>query len=97
VKLRLHPRARIDLDSAAGWYDDHAGRHVAADFVEAYAQAAELLLTRPEIGRLGTQDTRSIALRRYPFSLVYRADEEFIFVVAVAHWRRHPMFWSKRR
>jgi len=97
VRIRLHPRAKIDLESAADWYNENAGREVAADFIEAYTQASDLLRKHAEIGRSGIKDTRSFALRRFPFSLVYKIDKEGIQVVAVAHWRKRPMFWSSRR
>jgi len=97
VKIRLHPQARVDLESAADWYDENAGRSVAADFIEAYAQSTEFLREHPEIGRPDVKGARSIFFRRFPYSLVYRIDQEGILVVAVAHWRRRPMFWSKRK
>jgi toxin ParE1/3/4 len=96
VNVQLHPAARIDLDSAADWYQVQAGQPIAADFIEAYAQAVDLIGEYPDIGRLGSHCTRAISLRRFPFSLIYQASKQQVVILAVAHWRRRPMFWVKR-
>ena len=97
MRIRLHPQAKFDLECAADWYEENADRDVAADFLDAYDQAAELIREHPEVGRFQSRRTRSIALRRFPFSLVYTADEAEVLIVAVAHWRRRPMFWTRRK
>jgi hypothetical protein len=35
-------------------------------------------------------------IRRFPFAVVYRADEQQIVVVAVAHHRRRPDYRVRR-
>ncbi len=39
---------------------------------------------------------RRYLLRRFPFGIIYRLDQEGIIVVAVAHLRREPGFWKNR-
>jgi hypothetical protein len=42
-------------------------------------------------------DLRTIVLRRFPFSLIYRFVRGDIQILAVAHFRRRPRYWSERR
>ncbi|MBU1775437.1 MAG: type II toxin-antitoxin system RelE/ParE family toxin, partial [Gammaproteobacteria bacterium] len=39
---------------------------------------------------------RRVIVRRFPYSVVYRAKGEHIYIIAVAHQRRHPNYWSDR-
>jgi hypothetical protein len=56
-----------------------------------------MLCVSPEIGKpLGTV-YRRFPLRRFPFALVYRIDGESLRFIAVAHRRRSPEYWRRRR
>jgi len=35
-------------------------------------------------------------MRRFPYSIVYRVETEKVFVLAVAHLRRRPLYWRDR-
>jgi len=39
---------------------------------------------------------RRLVLAKFPFSLIYEVDGEVILIVAVAHLRRRPQYWSER-
>ena len=36
-------------------------------------------------------------LRRFPYNVIYRVDEEQIHILAIAHHRREPVYWGRRR
>jgi len=36
-------------------------------------------------------------LKRFPYSLVFRDEPEYILVIAVAHHRRRSGYWSRRK
>jgi hypothetical protein len=40
---------------------------------------------------------RTRHLSRFPFSIRYRFDSEVLTVVAVAHQKRRPFYWTRRR
>ena len=40
---------------------------------------------------------RRLALRRFPFAIVFREFADSVQVVAIAHHRRAPDYWAKRR
>jgi len=41
-------------------------------------------------------EIRRFLFTRFPYSFVYGIDEETIVVIAVAHQRRKPDYWSDR-
>jgi hypothetical protein len=40
--------------------------------------------------------TRRFLLKRFPCSVIYRADDTRIVVIAVAHAQRRPDYWRRR-
>lgn len=42
------------------------------------------------------QELRVALVRRFPYAIVYRVDEDQITVVAVYHSRRDPRSWQRR-
>ena len=41
-------------------------------------------------------DRGRVVVERFPYSIVYRRDPDFIVIVAVAHQRRRPRYWRSR-
>ena len=44
----------------------------------------------------GIADCRRILLRKFPYSLVYRASGDDLLIVAVLHHRRDPLILASR-
>lgn len=55
-----------------------------------------LALDSPELGTPGAFRVRRLALRRFPYLLVYEATEASLRIVAVAHGKRKPGYWASR-
>jgi hypothetical protein len=36
-------------------------------------------------------------LKRFPYTLVFRVQESFLRVIAIAHQSRRPAYWAGRR
>lgn len=60
---------------------------------EAVALVAEAPSRWPRIDRRHHR----FVLRRFPFSVVYRFDEQELIIVALAHHKRRPGYWARRR
>ena len=97
MQVRLHPAARAELHGAAEWYALRAGRRVASDFISAYDEVRSRIVEYPQIGTPGAAETRKLRFRGFPYWLIYRLTEHHITVVAIAHQRRRPEYWSHRR
>jgi toxin ParE1/3/4 len=41
--------------------------------------------------------SRRLVLPRFPYNLVYEVHDDLLLIVAVAHQRRHPDYWRRRR
>ena len=50
----------------------------------------------PERWKRADYGTRRFMLPNFPFSIVYRVQQDAVEVVAVAHHRRRPGYWRGR-
>ena len=97
MQLRLHPAAQTELDEVAGWYHQSGGPVAAQRWLAAVDRASMLLKEFPSIGSPTAAKARAMVIRRFPYSLVYRASRDELLVIAVAHHRREPGYWAGRR
>jgi plasmid stabilization system protein ParE len=97
MRVRLHPSARREFHEAAEWYATHAGPRVASAFITAYEAVRSKIVEHPRIGSPGAAGTRRLVFPNFPYLLIYRLQQEEIVVIAVAHQRREPSYWTKRR
>lgn len=74
----------------------------AARFVDAVEDAVRAIAERPEAWPLRRgggrrRDVRAFVIDRFPFSVVYRIRPSEIRVLAIAHAKRRPDYWTRRR
>lgn len=95
AELVLLPEAMEDYRAAYAWYHKR-GEHLSAAFEAEVDHALERVGAAP--GRFAKYDDRHrfFLLRRFPFSLVYRVEDDRVLVVAVAHAKRKPRYWEGR-
>lgn len=95
AEVFFHPAAEGDYAAALAWYQERSAR-AAAGFVAEMERAIEFIATFPDLSPSCDERHRYLLLRRYPYSVVYRVDGEYITVVAVAHSRRAVAYWKGR-
>lgn len=94
ANVRLTPRAEFEYEEALVWYQRRSPR--AADgFEAAVAAAIAKIAAAPDSYPVHQGDLRSVALKRYPFSLIFRIHASEVQVVAVAHHHRGPGYWRR--
>ncbi|MDH4073670.1 MAG: type II toxin-antitoxin system RelE/ParE family toxin [Gammaproteobacteria bacterium] len=92
----FHPAAAREL-SAAVQNGEEYSRGLGAELKAETQRATQLLLTTPSIGEPVGKGFRRFPLRRFPFALIYRIDGDRLRILAVAHRRRRPGYWSQRQ
>ena len=91
----LHPSAARELRSATQRYREH-DQAIAADFVEAIDYAVAKIVATPQTRPLKNR-WRRYYLKRFPYTIAYREAGELIEIGAVAHQKRRPEYWTRRR
>ena len=96
TRVVFHPAAEAELVAAAEFYDAHSPG-LGLDFILEIQRSTRALVTYPRIGRKFSKRLRRMLVRRFPYGLLYQSEADQIFVVAVAHVRRRPGYWRRRR
>jgi len=92
---QFHPKARDEFEKSAIFYDGKFPG-LGLVFVTEVEIAVSFALAHPDAGVKIFSEFRRIVVRRFPFSIVYRIKGEIVYIVAVAHQRRHPDYWRDR-
>ena len=95
MSVRLHPEARSELREARKWYYERSPLSATA-FAHAVDNAVSRIAETPTRYPLAEHGTRKVVLQRFPFNMFYRQGEAEIVIVAVAHQKRRPGYWSSR-
>lgn len=96
MKTEFHPAALQELIDAARYYESRLPG-LGTDFKSEVNRSLELLSENPDIGAVVEAPYRRLLLDRFPFSVIYRTRESTLRILAVAHQRRRPGYWKKRK
>ena len=94
-QVEFHEEARAEFLAAAVYYESQA-RDLGHDFITLVERTCTRLQGFPDIGRPFGGRLRRIIVPRFPYGLLYRADSDRIFIVAVMHLHRRPGYWRER-
>ena len=90
----LSPAADEFLEASQFYESQSAG--LGADFLDAVQHVVDVLRERPMIGPVVEGDLRKAVVHRFPFTIIYSAEEDELLIIAVAHQRRRPGYWRER-
>lgn len=93
--VRLRAEAETDLAEAAVWYENRRPR-LGQDFLNEISAGLSIISERPFIYPEILRDTRRALIRRFPFGIYYRIENDEIVVIAVLHASRSPRRWKER-
>lgn len=93
----LSEDAQRELAEIVAYYFEHASAKVAERFLTEFARAARLIDANPGLGTATLNGRRIFPVRRFPYSLVYRANDDGARIGAIAHQNRRPGYWRSRR
>ena len=94
-KVTFHEEADVEVNEAARYYEASAPG-LGLLFLAAVEEAVEQVLGNPEAFQVVGDEVRHKLLRRFPYSLLYVIEPDRIRVIAVAHQKRRPGYWSRR-
>jgi toxin ParE1/3/4 len=93
--IRFLPEAEAELLRGVEYYSA-AGGGAGSKFLRDVEVAVEMAATHPDSAPLSSDGTRRRRVKNFPYSVIYRVVAEEILIVAVAHHRRKPDYWTKR-
>ena len=93
--LLIREEARAELLHETSYYESKR-QGTGKRFREAVNASFALILHFPGAGASGPGNTRRTKVRGFPFTVVYREEEERVVVFAIAPDRQQPGYWLPR-
>ena len=100
LRIRFEEEADAEYRAAGRWYETHRNG-LGREFLDAVDATLQQLQAFPDSGvpvpRLPADlPVRRLAVRRFPYHVVYLKMPDALRVLAVAHDRRKPSYWKGR-
>lgn len=101
MQAGLHPEARDELRAAALWYDERRlglGDELVDEVTATLQEIARSPLAFPIWPGTHTAKVpiRPALVKRFPDALAFETHDDGVFVLAVAHAKRRPLYWVRR-
>ena len=94
-RVEMVREAEDDLVSAASFYEAQR-RGLALRFIAAVERVVAFAAEQPLTGASVDGAIRRHLVPGFPYAVIYEADRDTVRVLAVAHLRRRPNFWTDR-
>jgi toxin ParE1/3/4 len=91
----FHPEARAEMSESFDFYESRLGG-LGVKFLSAVEQTVERISTHPDAGGPVAGEFRKRIVPGFPYNIIYRVWEDYIYLLAVAHHSRRPGFWRER-
>ena len=96
MDLRFHPAALAELRKSADFYKIRSPQ-AAQRFAMAIDEAIRAVDADPNLcARVGSRE-RACRVKKFPFQIIFRVSGDVLYVVAVAHAKRRPGYWNRRK
>jgi len=95
MKVEFFPAAEQELSEAIEHYEGRL-QGLGSDLALEVERLCAVLVELPSLGERLDPIHRRLPMRRFPYALIFRRDGDIIRVVAVAHRKRKPGYWSPR-
>jgi hypothetical protein len=92
----LHPEAIVEGREARRWYLARSPS-VGERFRVALRRAIGDIRKAPERWPADGDGLRSCRVSGFPYRLIYSNDGDYSLVLAIAHCKRRPGYWTERR
>lgn len=85
--VSFHEEAQAELDAAVEWYEKESGG-LGWRFHSAVTEAVKRIAENPTFYGICFENYRDVALRKFPYRIVFKIVENSVIVYAVFHGHR---------
>jgi plasmid stabilization system protein ParE len=94
-KILFHELAGKELLDARDYYDDLVFG-LGKKFIVEIERCLSIIKANPLAYPSIRENVRKAVVIKFPFSILYRVDENAIYILAVMHQKRKPRYWAER-
>ncbi len=89
------PEAEQEMIEAALYYQSLSSG-LGDDYLDEVERAVRSITSSPQTWPILEGNLRRRLIKRFPFAVLYRIEQDKILMVAVAHLRKKPGYWKNR-
>lgn len=94
-KLKILPRAKLDLKEIAVWYDEEVQKGLGKRFLSSVKTEMALVQNNPLIFQTKYDNNKTILVKNFPYLIHCEIINNHIVVKAVFHTSRNPKNYPK--
>ena len=91
----FHQLAEKELQDFACFYEKKA-KGLGDSFLDEIHQNIEQILEYPKMSPVVIKKIRRKTIQRFPFHILYELKDDSLYIIAIMHQRRNPVFWKDR-
>lgn len=95
MKIFFHPDAALEFKEAIVHYSE-IDSALGVDFEAKVEEAVVTAMAFPNAWREIATGIRRCLLRRFPYGIVYRYDDDVFYILAIMHLHKKPNYWKDR-
>ena len=96
MNVRIHESANHEIEDGFQWYESQL-EGLGSKFKDEVYFAIKRVQVNPFLYSALSTNLRRCLLVKFPYKIIYNVFDKEILIVAVAHQRRRPNYWSKRK
>ncbi len=97
MKLVILPAVLAELQAASAYYMSASNLALGRAFVAEFERAVKLVLINPTLGGVLRGAHHRYSLRRFPCGGIDQISGDELRVIALAHHRSRPAYWTLRQ
>ena len=96
LNYSFHPDAEEELNEAIAYYNE-CQSGLGWEFAKEVYLAIQNIISFPNAWTTLSASTRRCLTNRFPYGVIYQMADAEIFIIAVMHLNREPIYWKERR
>jgi plasmid stabilization system protein ParE len=89
------PEAEQEMIEAALYYQSLSSG-LGDDYLDEVERSVRSIASSPQTWPILEGNLRRRLIKRFPFAVLYRIEQDKILIIAVAHLRKKPGYWKNR-
>ncbi|MCK4640095.1 MAG: type II toxin-antitoxin system RelE/ParE family toxin [Candidatus Marinimicrobia bacterium] len=95
MKIVFDKLAQLELEDALEYYELEVPG-LGARFKVEVKCGIRRIRKYPDAWAKEKNDVRRCFLHKFPYKILYSIEEDYIYIIAIAHCHRHPDYWIDR-
>lgn len=96
MRYVFHPEALNEYAEAVQYYAEQR-TELAQAFINAIEDTVYRIRESPTRHAAIDEDVRRCMARKFPYSVLYTIEQDYILILAVMHCSREPGYWKSRK